>query len=97
MILAMTVTPSLPLLSAALWMASVAVTTRSACHLAVLAFTRRDNVTGRVIGWQGLAFGLVSATLASVGNWGLAAVLGVMAGACGVLWRRERNSGEECA
>lgn len=86
--------PALPLLSAVLWTASVAVCARSTCVLAVFVLARRDDLFGRVLGWQGASFGLVSATLVSAGRWEAGAVWGIMAAGCGMLRRRERNHGK---
>jgi hypothetical protein len=83
--------PLLPLLSAVLWTASVAVCVRSGCVLALFFLTRREEMFPRVLGWTGTAYGTVSATLFSVGWWQAGVFLGVMAAGCGVLWRRGRN------
>jgi hypothetical protein len=90
--------PRFPLLSAALWAASVAASTRAVCHYAVLAATRRPKLARAVHGWQATAFGLVSAYLLSAGMWTYAAAFGVMAGWRAVTWQRERKSGrtESC-
>lgn len=86
-----TVTPVFPLLSGALWTASVAAVARSACHLAAFAVTRGEQCAGRVYRWQAAAFALASALLLSVEAWQAAVPFGVVAAGCGVLWRQERN------
>jgi hypothetical protein len=87
----MTLNPVFPLLSSVLWMASVAVTARSACHLAVFAFTSRAWLAGRVYAWQATAFGLIGATLVSAGAWQYGVPFGALAALCAVLWQRERG------
>ena len=80
-----------PVLSAALWFASVAVSTRSACHLTVFIAVQRAELAGRVHAWQAAAFGLTSATLLSVEMWLYGVLLGVIAALCAGLWQRERK------
>ena len=80
-----------PVLSAALWFASVAVSARSACRLTVFIAVQRAELAGRVHAWQAAAFGLTSATLLSVETWLYGVLLGVVAAVCAGLWRRERK------
>lgn len=86
-----TVAPVLPLLSCALWAASVAATARSACCLLAFAVTRNEQCAGRVYRWQAAAFALASALLLSAEAWQAAVPFGVVAAGCGALWRQERN------
>jgi hypothetical protein len=90
--------PRFPLLSAALWAASVATSTRAVCHYIVFAATRRPELARAVHGWQAAAFGLVSAYLLSAGMWPFGVLFGVLAGWRAVTWHRERKSGrtESC-
>lgn len=91
MTVTMTLESPYPPLSAALWVTSLAVYARGACHLAAWAVTRRMQGLGRVYGWYSLASGLVSATAFSVGWWQAGLFFGVMGPVLGVLWQRERN------
>jgi hypothetical protein len=90
----MILAPRYPLLSCALWVASLSVYVRGACHLTVTL--ARGRPLGRVLGWYAAASGLVSATAFSVGWWQAGALFAVMGAGCGVLWVRERRSKGEC-
>jgi hypothetical protein len=86
-----TAAPVLPVLSCALWVASVAAIVRSTCCLAAFALTRGEQCAGRVYRWQAAALALGSALLLSVEAWQAAVPFGVAAAGCGALWRQERN------
>lgn len=88
----MTMAPRYPLLCDVLWVASAAVYTRGTCHLAVALV--RNRPLGRVLGWQAAASGLVSATAACAGWWQAGVFFAVMAVACAVACRRERERGK---
>ncbi len=87
----MTVAPPFPLLSLALWIASLSVSVRSTCLLAVFLLTCREGMYGHLLGWQGAAFWLTSAAFLSVEAWQFGVPLAFLAAVCAVLWRRERE------
>lgn len=89
-----TVAPVFPVLSWALWAASVAAVARSACCLLAFALARGEQGAGRVYRWQAAAFALGSALLLSVEAWLAAVPFGVAAVGCGALWRQERQCGK---
>ena len=91
MTVTVTMTPAVPVLSAALWLAVAAAGTWSTCLLAVFAVRRKPEMFGRLLGWQAVTFGLSSAALFSMENWPAGVFVGGVAAAAGLLWRRERN------
>jgi hypothetical protein len=97
MTVTMAFAPPYPPLSAVLWVASMTVYVRGACHLAVFAIARGGKPLGRVYGWYALASGLTSVTALSVGWWRAGVLFGVMGAGCGLFWRRERTAGLNAA
>lgn len=87
----LTVAPPFPLLSLALWIVSLAVSVRSTCYLAMFVIGRREEMYGHLLGWQGVAFWLTSATFLSVEAWQFGVPLACVAAVCAALWRRERE------
>lgn len=98
MTIAITVSPPFPFLYAALWLASLAVSVRATCLLAVFLLARREDLPARLLGWQAAALGLCSVTLFSAEAWQYGVPLAVTGAWCGVLRRRERMAtAKECA
>ena len=91
MSITMTMASPYPPLSAALWVASLAVYARGACHLA--AALARGSALRRVLGWYAAASGLTSVTAFSVGWWQAGVLFALMGAGCAGLWVRERKSG----
>lgn len=94
MTIAITVSPPFPLLYAALWTASLAVSARATCLLAVFILARREDFYGRLLGWQGAALWFASATLFSAEAWQFGVPLAGLAAWGAFLWQRERRRGK---
>lgn len=94
MTVTVTVDPPLPLLYAALWTASLAVSARATCLLAVFLVTSREELYGRLLGWQGAALWLASATLFSAEAWQFGVPFAGLAAWGAFLWQRERRRGK---
>jgi len=91
---AFTLTPLWVPLTRVLEAAFLAAGTWATCLLVAL-FCGRQDLTGKVAGWQAVAVALLSAVLFSTGNWQFGGLLAVLAWAAGVHWRRTRNGKRE--
>ena len=88
-----TLTPVFPLLTLALAGAAAVTIAWSFYLLALLTFRRRLDLLGKVNGWQAVTCALVSAALFSAGTWQFGGLFAVLAGACGLLWRKTGKRG----